>query len=198
MNDTMLIITGCMHPTETTFLPVLAGITPTDIRREARVAKITTTAKNNSDHLLHHKVTAADAACPQRLVSRRPFCRHAARLSNDNYDPVKAGSDRVDSGPSFIETAFHQPRPVLPPEAGLLRKQWVKLNRLQCGTARVGDTLKLWDAQESVMCACRHITQSLHHVVVDCIIHNAPGGFAGLRHPPAATRYWLEDLNIEI
>ena len=28
LNDTMRIITGCMRPTETTFLPVLAGITP--------------------------------------------------------------------------------------------------------------------------------------------------------------------------
>ena len=66
LNDTMRIITGCMRPTETTFLPVLAGITPLDIRREACVARITATAKNNSDHLLHHKVTAVDAACLQK------------------------------------------------------------------------------------------------------------------------------------
>ena len=79
LNDTMRIITGCMRPTETTFLPVLAGITPPDIRREACVANIT--ARNNSDHLLHHKVTAADAACLQRLISCRPFSRHAACLS---------------------------------------------------------------------------------------------------------------------
>ena len=64
--------------------------------------------------------------------------------------------------------------------------------------ARVGDTLKLWAAQESVMCACGHITQSVRHVVVDCKIYKATGGFAGLRCPDAATRSWLEDLNIEI
>ena len=101
----MRIITGCMRPTETTFLPVLAGITPPDIRREACVARITATAKNNSDRLLHHKVTAVDAACPQKLVSCRPFSRHAARLCNDNYDPAKAWSDRVDNGPPLIRTA---------------------------------------------------------------------------------------------
>ena len=33
LNDTMRIITGCMRPTEATFLPVLAGITTPDIRR---------------------------------------------------------------------------------------------------------------------------------------------------------------------
>ena len=144
----MRIITGCIRPTETTLLPVLAGITPPDIRREADVAKITATTKNNSDHLLHHKVTTADAACPQRLVSLRPFSRHSARLSSDNYDPAKAWSDRVDSGPPLIRTACPQPRHVLPPWTDLPREQWVKLNRLRRGTARVGDTLKLWGAQE--------------------------------------------------
>ena len=48
------------------------------------------------------------------------------------------------------------------------------------------------------MCACGHITQSVQHVVVDCKIYKAPGGFAGLLCPDAATRSWLEDLNIEI
>ena len=101
------------------------------------------TAKNNSDHLHLHKVMAADAACPQRLVSRRPFSRQAARLPNDNYDPAKAWSDRVDSGPPVIQAACPQPRPVLPPGADLTLEQWVKLSRLRCGIARVGDTLKL-------------------------------------------------------
>ena len=118
LNDTMRIITGCMRPMETTFMPVLAGITPPDMRHEAGMAKLTATAENNPDHLLHHKVTAADAACPQRLVSRRPFSRHPARLCSD-YDPAKASSDRVDSDPPLIQTVCPQPRPVLPPGADL-------------------------------------------------------------------------------
>ena len=73
LNDTMRIITGCMRPTETTLLPVLAGITPPDIRREARVAKLTVTANNNSDHLPHHKVTAAkDLYHAARSADKRP------------------------------------------------------------------------------------------------------------------------------
>ena len=39
--------------------------------------------------------------------------------------------------------------------------------------------------------------QSVQHVVVDCMVHKASAGFAGLRCPDAATRYWLEDLNID-
>ena len=74
----------------------------------------------------------------------------------------------------------------------------MKLNRLRCGTARVGDALKLCGAQESTMCACGHITQSVHHVVGDCMTYKAPDGFAGPRCPDAATSSWLEDLNIAI
>ena len=43
-------------------------------------------------------------------------------------------------------------RPVLPHEADLLHNQWMRLNRIRCGTARVGDTTKLWGTKESVMC----------------------------------------------
>ena len=134
----MRIITGCVHPTETMSMPVLAGITPPDIRREARVAKITEATKNNSDHLLHHKETAAVPSCQQIIVSRRPFSRHTARLSDDTFDPAKAWSDCVDSGPTLIQTARHQPRPVLLPWADLPRKHCVKLNRLRCCTTRIG------------------------------------------------------------
>ena len=79
---------------------------------------------------------------------------HAARSADTRpdsvmtiwYDPAKAWSDRIDSGPPLIRTACPQPRPMLPPGADLNRNQWVKLNRLRCGT----DTLKLWGVQESV------------------------------------------------
>ena len=56
----------------------------------------------------------------------------------------------------------------------------------------------VWGAQESAMCACGHTTQSVQHVIVECMTYKAPDGFAGLRCPYAATRSWLEDLNIEI
>ena len=48
------------------------------------------------------------------------------------------------------------------------------------------------------MLACGHLTQSVQHVVVDCVIHNAPDGFAGLCRQDAATRTLLKDLKIYI
>ena len=46
------------------------------------------------------------------------------------------------------------------------------------------------------MCACGQLTQLVHRV--GGVIHNAPGGFAGLRRLDAATRTWLKELNIDI
>ena len=121
-------------------------------------------------------------------------------LSNNIYYPAKVWSDRVDSGPPLIQTACPRPRPVLPPEADLHRKQWVRLNRLHCGTARVGDILKHRVTQESAMCACGQLTQSVQHVVADCVIHKggdkAPDGCAGIRRPDAATKTRLKELDI--
>ena len=45
INNTMCIITGCLRPTETTFLPVLSEIMPHDIMREHCVAKLVITVK---------------------------------------------------------------------------------------------------------------------------------------------------------
>ena len=68
------------------------------------------------------------------------------------------------------------------------------------GTARVSDTVKLWGTQESAMCACGQLTQSVQHVVVACsdcviVIHNGPDG---LHRLDAATRIWLKELKIDI
>ena len=73
----------------------------------------------------------------------------------------------------------------------------MRLNRMRCGTVRFGDTMKLWDTQESAICACGRLTQSVQHVVLDCVIHKDPDGFADLRRLDAATRTWLI-TNIDI
>ena len=42
------------------------------------------------------------------------------------------------------------------------------------------------------------VTRSVQHVVVHCVKHKAPDGFAGLRRLDAATRTSLKELNIDI
>ena len=42
------------------------------------------------------------------------------------------------------------------------------------------------------MCACGQLIKSVHHVVLDSVIHKALAGFAGPRHLDAATRTLLK------
>ena len=199
LNDTMRIITGCMRSTETTFLPVLVGITPSDIRRDSRVMSLTTAATENQHHLLHCRVSsAATNTNAQRLKSRSPFSRHAARLLTEEFDPTKTWNDRVDDGPPFVRDACPPPSPSLPPGAVLPRKQWVRLNRLRSGTARVGETLQRWGLQESATCACGHPTQTVQHVVTDCRLFKSPGDLSALRCPDDVTLDWLSELPLEL
>ena len=199
LNDTMRIITGCMRPTERVFLPVLAGITPPDIRRESRVMSLTIAATENQQHLLHHRVSyAATNTGAQRLKSRSPFSRQSARLQTEKFDPDKTWIDRVNDGPRFVQTACPPPGQFLPPGADLPRKQWVRLNRLRSGTARVGDTLQRWGLQESAACACGHPNQTVQHIVSDCKLLKPPGNISSLRCPDDATIDWLTNLSLEL
>ena len=74
----------------------------------------------------------------------------------------------MDGGPQYASCS----RPVLPHEADLLHNQWMRLNRLRCGTARVGDTTKLWGTQESVMCLR---TPDTVGAACDCVLCDTQG-----------------------
>ena len=113
LNDTMHIITRCMRPTETTFLPVLAGITPPDIRRESHVSNITKTAMENPDHILHQRVSSATMVSRQCIRSRQPFTRHAACLLSAKFDThtrhgtIVSITVHLPSGPLALHPARH-------------------------------------------------------------------------------------------
>ena len=73
LNDTMRLITGCLRPTPTDLLPVLAGIAPPRLRREHLTDKLTTKSLADDDHLLHTITTNSQDLGQQRLLSRHPF-----------------------------------------------------------------------------------------------------------------------------
>ena len=155
INNTMHIITGCLHPTETIFLPVLSGIMPPDIKREHCIAKLVTAAKENPHHLLHQQVSiAAGILSPQRLKCRRPFIRHAVSKLADNLDPMLEWNNKLSHAHPLLISACPPPSPTLPPGADLPQKHWVWLNHLRSGTALVGELLVQWGTQNSAICPC--------------------------------------------
>ena len=153
LNDSMRIITGCMRPTETTFLPVLAGIVPPTSGASRRLLA-SRKWMDNPSHLLHDRVSVAVTYAnehEQRLS--QPFSRHAAHLVANNYDP-KAWKPY-----SWWPTSFY---PIC------LQTTAISMGRL----IRTPAPLCRWDPEhfgacKKASCPCGHPTQTVEPVVTE-------------------------------
>ena len=74
INNSLRIITGCLKPTPAFYLPVLAGIAPAGLRREAATLALARKAQQHHWHLLHDTTTMATP--PSRLKSTHTTRRH--------------------------------------------------------------------------------------------------------------------------
>ena len=54
LNETLRIITGCLRPTPSEFLPVLAGVAPAALRREHLTHSLVNKASMDPNHTLHN------------------------------------------------------------------------------------------------------------------------------------------------
>ena len=81
MNNTCRLITGCLKPTNTSNLHLLAGIAPANIRREVASRVAITKATSDERHLLHGHHPLA-----QRLKSRRSFLSHVQPLTKSREE----------------------------------------------------------------------------------------------------------------
>ena len=152
------------------------------------ISRWETSDPSSNTHLTLPLRVVVDSGCPQHEVVLLPRLLSLRLEIEHRLHP----GDACLAGPEVLLGMKQAINEHLP------RKQWVRLNHLCCGTARVGDTMKLWGPQESAMGACGQHTQSVQHVVVDRVTHKAPEGFAGLRRLDAATRTCFIKINIAI
>ena len=147
LNSAMRTVAGCLRPTPVNQLPILAGIAPPTIRREAAVLALTRKAAKDEDHILH--LVISERPSPARLKSRRPFAEHAHRLLRSTPEDVSSRSwlstrwneewraaehSRLHS---FINTPDHVPGQDLP------RRQWTTYNRIRTGVGRFSEAMVL-------------------------------------------------------
>ena len=74
LNNALRTVSGCLRTTPANQLPILTGIAPPTLRREASVLTLSRKTTNDDDHLLHK--TATETPQRARLKSRRPFAEH--------------------------------------------------------------------------------------------------------------------------
>ena len=80
LNDALRIATGCLRPTPTEDLPVLAGIQPAELLRLGATLFLANRAIHDPDFVLHGQLVGQQDAHLGRLRSRRPFVPAAWKL----------------------------------------------------------------------------------------------------------------------
>ncbi|KAL7856241.1 hypothetical protein AOLI_G00198450 [Acnodon oligacanthus] len=113
--STLLIVTGCLKPIPASYLPVLAGITPASLRRDAASLTLARKAQKYDWHILH-KATITSAP-PGRLKSRHPYNKAAQEmlqsipedLSRDAWLAATWKQTWEMAGPSCIQQYIRDP-----------------------------------------------------------------------------------------
>ena len=80
LNDALRIVSGCLLPTPTEYLPVLSGIQPAELRRQGATLSLANRSSLDPDHILHGHLQRSTDAGGKRLKSRHPFASAARKL----------------------------------------------------------------------------------------------------------------------
>ena len=161
LNETCRMITGCLKPTNTNSLPVLAGIAPSDTRRT--VASRTERTRQTTDQ--RHPLNGHLGVVP-RLKCTEPIntTAKAARMElwRERLEPLDA-SVHLNTSPDDH----------LPAGADNPWTTWKALNRLrtQVGRSRV-NMLKWGFSNEQETCDCG-IRQTMQHLLVCPMVDTA-------------------------
>ena len=204
-NDALCIVTGCLRPTPTEDLPVLAGIQPAELRRLGAILSLANRAIDDTNHVLHRQLVDQQDAHLGRLRSRRPFVPAAWKLLGSlskldirvkQWTKHKWNADYLESTSrvrAFIPRASSRPL-----EMSLPRTSWVRLNRLRTGVGRFHSSMHKWGLAPSPNCECGATEQTADHVISSCLIHHVPRGTRGLQVLDDATRCWLNTTTASI
>ena len=197
LNDALCIVTGCLRPTPTDYLPILAGIQPAELRRRGATLSLANRATLNSDHILHEQLVGKQNVHQGRLKSRCPFVLAAQKLLDSLTESDICAAQWMDYvwNMEYLKSAsrLHAFIPRASPKPlgmGLPRTSWVKLNRLRTGVRRFHSSMYKWGAAHSPNCECGASEQTADHIISACPLHRAPKGIQGLLVLDDDTRRW--------
>ena len=138
LNDALRIVTGCLRPTPTDYLPVLSGIQPAELRRMGATLSLAYRGSLDPDLFLHGLLSGSSDTRQVRLRSRGPFVPGARNLLDNlarlgirasEWTNQKWNAEYCENASRL--RAFVPGTGARPIGTGLLRAAWVKLNRLQ-------------------------------------------------------------------
>ena len=173
-NNTLRIVTGCLLPSPTDYLTVLAGIPPAEVRRRQATLTLARRALE-PNYLLHHKIISPELKQSRRLKSRHPFVPADRELLFDlNQLDIRAADWAEHSWRSEwnnCNTRLHHfiyNIDTPPPGMHLPRRSWVRLNHLRIGVGRFHSSLHNWGMVPPAACDRGAENQTAEHILAHC------------------------------
>ena len=172
INDALRMVTGCLKPTPTEYLPVLPGIPPAELRCKAATLSLARQSLEPG-HTLHNYFNRP--LTKRRLKSRKPFVIEAQGLQAQNTDaPIWIHNTWKENWTKNISRFHSFVTVVRPLPAGheLSRSAWVRLNRLRTGIGRFGSLMYRWGLTTTAVCDCGAEQQTPDHLLYQCPIYS--------------------------
>ena len=205
LNDPLRIVTGCLRPIPTDYLPVLAGISPAELRRLGATLSLAYHGSLDPGHILHELLAGSPDDYRERLKSRRSFVPAARKLLQDLTELDIRAAQWTDFkwSTEYLECssdlrAFIPRTSTRPMEMGLPRSSWVGLNRLRAGVGCFQSFMHKWGLAPTLNCECGTVEQTAEHIILTCPVHRAPTGIRGLTVLDVDTRCWLSTITASI
>ena len=205
LNDALRIVTGCLRPAPTDYLPVLSGIHPAELRQMEATLFLAYRGSLDPDHILYGLLSESADNRQARLRSRRPFVPGARNLL-DNLARLDIRASEWTNHKwktEYCESAsrlrvFVPETGARPVGMGLPRAAWVKLNRLRTGVGRFHSSMHKWGIALSPNFERGASEQTVDHVLTACPIYRAPHGARGLTVLDDKTRCWFNNITASI
>ena len=161
LNETCRMITGCLKPTNTNSLPILAGIAPSDIRRA--VASRTERTRQTMDE--RHPLNGHLGVVP-RLKSRKSFIKCTEPINTTaKAVRLKLWRERLEPLDASVHLNISADE-YLPAGADYPWTTWKALNRLRTQVGRSRVNMSKWGySNETETCDCG-IRQTMQHLLV--------------------------------
>ena len=140
LNDALCIVTGCLRPTPTDYLPVLSGIQPAEFCQLGATLSLAYRGSLDPDHILHGLLSGSSDTRQVKLRSRRPFVPGAQNLLDNLARLGICTSEWANHkwNAEYCENAsrlhaFVPETSARPVGMGLPQAVWVKFNCLRTG-----------------------------------------------------------------
>ncbi|UYV62046.1 hypothetical protein LAZ67_1007609 [Cordylochernes scorpioides] len=193
LNSTLRIITGVCQPTRIDWLPVLAHISPPELRRKEATKKMYQELLDSPDLEINPILQSPPK---HRLKSRKPIWSRGNQLLSQNFNISEAWTNSWISSDIPNKNLITSPS-VKIPGFSLPRREWVLLNRFRTGQGRCAELMKLWGYTKDPNCAC-NVPQSMSHILDDCPLYKFNGRISNLHSVIPEALNWLKALPLRL